>query len=225
MPTTAISPQGEPALLVTGYDDCITSTPHRWRSIGSPPPMSSSPENPRGAKKDADFLRQNHGWEVPLVCSKCGANEKPIYNGWTPTAIIRFGQQPTIYANLSCAGCGKDLKPEAEQALVALFRDVRIPTANRWAIIAFVVLICLVSLVLPAVLWGGAWAGWWPAAAAGTAAGVGALPWLIRTFNRRIYSLKEECECGQPAYHFMGLLGRTECFRCATCGRLLRLRG
>jgi hypothetical protein len=54
---------------------------------------------------------------------------------------------------------------------------------------------------------------------------MGIIPWAIRTFNRRVYGLKAQCACGQPAYHFMGLLGRTDCYRCATCGRLLRLRG
>jgi hypothetical protein len=30
--------------------------------------------------------------------------------------------------------------------------------------------------------------------------------------------------CGEPDYVFLGMLGRSYCYRCSSCGRLLRLR-
>ena len=53
------------------------------------------------------------------------------------------------------------------------------------------------------------------------------LPLLAPTimwFNWQIASIRCRCECGKPAYKFMGMLGRSYCYRCSSCGRLLRLR-
>jgi hypothetical protein len=43
-------------------------------------------------------------------------------------------------------------------------------------------------------------------------------------FNYQIASIRCWCECGRPGYKFMGLLGRSYCYRCSSCGRRLRLK-
>ncbi len=50
------------------------------------------------------------------------------------------------------------------------------------------------------------------------------LPPAIFWFNWQIHGARHRCECGQPAYVFMGLLERSYCYRCSTCGKLLRVR-
>ena len=47
---------------------------------------------------------------------------------------------------------------------------------------------------------------------------------MILLFNWQVHSPRFRCDCGQPAYKFMGMLGRSYCYRCSSCGRLLRLR-
>ncbi|MEW6555699.1 MAG: hypothetical protein AB1384_15630 [Actinomycetota bacterium] len=50
---------------------------------------------------------------------------------------------------------------------------------------------------------------------------------LIPLLDRGTATLRQSCDCGSPDYIFMGMLGRSycfRCFRCASCGRLLRLR-
>jgi hypothetical protein len=47
-------------------------------------------------------LMQEHGWEVPLRCGRCGSDSVPNFHGWTPSQVINFGNKPTIFANLEC---------------------------------------------------------------------------------------------------------------------------
>jgi hypothetical protein len=46
----------------------------------------------------------------------------------------------------------------------------------------------------------------------------------IMIFNYQIASLRRQCACGRPDYRFLGMLGRSYCYRCDSCGRLLRIR-
>lgn len=168
-------------------------------------------------------MQHEHGWEVEVRCPTCGAVTVPTFRGWTPGGAINFGDRPTIYANLECPRCGADLKAAAGETLVELFGGVPIPTANRRLMGQFITLWVGLPLLLIAV----------PllAALAGSQRPMGSLVWAtlliglsIMWFNWQVHSIRFRCECGQPTYKFMGLLGRSYCYRCSTCGRLLRLR-
>jgi hypothetical protein len=156
-----------------------------------------------------------------LQCPTCGKIALPVFNGWTPSHAINFGDTPTIYVDLTCRSCGADLRQAAGTKLVELFASVGVPPRNKRLIMTFIALILAVELpgailslfqrwrqlgvfllgtpllpVAPTILW----------------------------FNGQIASIRSRCECGKPDYKFMGLLGRSYCYRCSSCGRLLRLR-
>ena len=75
---------------------------------------------------------------------------RPACNGWTANHAIHFGQTPTVFANVSCAGCGADLREAAGNKLVELFGDVPTSSTNRWLIVVFVIYFLL---MLPLLLW------------------------------------------------------------------------
>ena len=86
-------------------------------------------------------------------------------------------------------------------------------------------LLLLIPLLFAAAVWlgvpNGRWGGWAFSLLALLALFSGpAVMWC----NYRIHSIRHECECGKPDYLFMGLLGRSSCHRCSSCGKLLRLR-
>ena len=146
----------------------------------------------------------------------------PDFSGWTPDRTIRFGNAPTVVANLSCDQCGIGLQKVAGDKLVELFRDLRIDAANRWLIVGFTIYtLVLLTVLLWIALKFPAARKWESAFALGHLVLIHP---VIRLFNARVSSLHHRCECGNPNYKFMGLLGRSYCFRCSTCGRLLRLR-
>jgi hypothetical protein len=166
-------------------------------------------------------LQHIHGWEVELQCPACGKVALPVFNGWTPSHAINFGDRPTIYADLTCRSCGADLRHAAGTKLVELFADVGVPPRNRWLMATFIVII--LAFLLPGTILS-LFEGW-------RKLGVFLLwtPLLpvaptILWFNGQIASIRSRCECGKPDYKFMGLLGRSYCYRCSSCGRLLRLR-
>jgi hypothetical protein len=170
-------------------------------------------------------LRHRHGWNVELACPACGVAAVPAMDGWTPSLAVNFGNSPTIYANLRCRSCGADLTGEAGKKLVELFADVPTPPANRRLLAGFVALLVGVPLVLIAGLSLGVQAGWWGYWAFQGLTLLPMLVWpLILWFNWRVASIRFECDCGKPDYYFMGLLGRSYCYRCHSCGQLLRLR-
>ena len=142
----------------------------------------------------------------------------PHFLGWTPKSAVGFGAQPTIYAVLACPKCAGSLKETAGKKLVELFEPVSVPSSNTRSITVFVVtattLIALGLLILPA------WRTW---------AWLSVIPLislrpLLIWFNYQTTSLRHHCPCGDPQYKFMGLLGRSYCHRCSTCGKLLRVR-
>jgi hypothetical protein len=176
-------------------------------------------------KRYREAVEHKHGWEADLTCGGCGQRGRPEYHGWTPGHARGFGDRPTVYAKLTCASCGCGLEQEAGDEVVQLFRDVEVPAANRRVIWEFVALMVGVPLLLAALVELGARLGWW--GRIGFTA-LALLPILlgpaILYFNYRVASLRRECPCGTPDYVFMGMLGRTYAYRCASCGRLLRLR-
>jgi hypothetical protein len=47
---------------------------------------------------------------------------------------------------------------------------------------------------------------------------------LALWFNWRDASLRSRCQCGKPEYELLGLLGRSYCYRCRSCGQPLLFR-
>lgn len=170
-------------------------------------------------------LEHKHGWQIELACQVCGHHSVPDSDGWTPSGAIRFGQRATIFANLSCANCGADLKSAAGEMLAEIFADVATPARNRLLLGWFIACVVVMPLLIAVGLAAGVWAGLWTARAfiALSVLPVLAAP-IILWMNYAVASLRARCVCGEPDYLFMGLLGRSYCYRCSTCGRLLRLR-
>lgn len=175
--------------------------------------------------KYGERMQHQHAWEVELNCPACGVTAVPVFHGWTPSYAINVGNTPTIYANLTCPRCGADLRGTAGKKLVERFADESIPPRNRQVLIRFLAISLGIPLLATAGLFIGVWAGWWGYGAFVilTPLCLVSLP-FIRWLNWQVASLRYQCECGQPAYKFMGMLGRSYCYRCSTCGRLLRLR-
>ena len=173
-------------------------------------------------ERAADYrkaMELNHGWEVELECTACGYRGLPDYKGWTPGYPMSFGSTPTIFADLECPACGRDLETEAGAKLGELFSPVEIPRANRRLLALFILLSAALVAASTVIL-----------VLTGNALGVIPLFFLIPmlafipVFNRRIAALRQRCDCGDPDYVFMGMLGRAYCFRCSSCGKLLKLR-
>lgn len=170
-------------------------------------------------------LQHEHGWEVELQCPVCGTIAVPRFGGWTPSSTINFGNRATVYANLNCPRCGADVKEAAGTKLVELFADVSIPARNRRVTMLFIVLVVGATLLPLAWMFLCRLMGWrrfespllWTPL-------IALLSPTIMWFNWQIHSIRYRCDCGKPEYKFMGLLGRSYCYRCSTCGKLLRLR-
>jgi hypothetical protein len=165
-----------------------------------------------------ELLEHEHGWEVELGCPNCGATALPVFDGWTPSPAINFGSTPTIYSRLHCEHCGFDLQSTAGKKLVELFGSVSMPPAAR-RVLAFYILFM--------VLWTGAMT--WGIVARWRHPQILLLPLILlgplrMCTNWKIHSLRTQCGCGAPDYKFMGQLGRSYCYRCSSCSRLLRLR-
>ena len=105
------------------------------------------------------------------------------------------------------------------------FSGIAVPGRNKSLIAWFVVFVTGVPLVLMACIYLGIRAGYWgnQAFTSLTLMAVIIGP-AIMVFNYRISSVRRTCGCGSPDYIFMGLLGRSYCFRCSSCGNLLRMR-
>ncbi len=174
--------------------------------------------------KYRERIQHQHGWEVELRCPRCHHEDLPQYVGWTPSRSINTGDTPTIYANLLCPQCGQDLKKPAADKLRELFRDVSIPPRNKSLLSIFLFVMIGLPIMMAGILFAGVRAGWWDN---------GAFVWFgllwivfapaIVLFNYSVHSIRFSCECGDPRYLFMGMLGRSYCYRCS-CGKLLRLR-
>ncbi len=163
-------------------------------------------------------LQHQHGWEVELTCPDCGHTGLPRYGGWEPNIAINFGNAPTMFARVACGSCGRDLRPVAGEELRAMFSEIMVPKANRRLIVWFVVAVILL-VTLPIV----AQFVLRPSFHIASFGAILVLP-LIFAFNYRVASMRKRCPCGAPKYVFMGLLGRSYCYRCSGCGNLLRLR-
>lgn len=170
-------------------------------------------------------IQPMHGWNVELKCSGCNYEGKPRYEGWTSRRDVNRDALATIYAKLACPKCGRRLTDEAGWKLVDLFSDVSIPEKNEKIIKQFIAGLIIVPFALAFMLLLGAQMDWWGYSAFVflVISAVFIQP-LIMLMNYRIARLRSHCECGKPFYIFMGMLERTYCYRCSSCGRLLRLR-
>jgi len=171
------------------------------------------------------YLEHKHGWEIPVVCLQCGREGVPRYDDWTPSAAVHFGNTPTIYAELFCKECGKNLREEAGSELVRLFSRLSTDRVNKRVVWQVVFVLAVIPLLVSAVVWFGVHRGLWGAWAFSLLSLLTLLiaP-MIMWFNYQIAAIRHRCPCGSPDYIFLGLLGRSYCYRCSNCGRLLRLR-
>ncbi len=130
-----------------------------------------------------------------------------------------------MFAKIFCTNCGSDLRKEAGQQLVSMFAGVAVPPANRRLIAWFVGMMIGLPLFAVGFVLAGIQAGWWNYSAFRVLI---VLPLMVAPanlwFNYRVASMRRQCSCGKANYIFMGLLGRSYCYRCASCGSLLRLR-
>ena len=173
--------------------------------------------------KYKEQVRHQHGWEVELQCPECSHEGLPMYNGWTPSSAVNSGNTPMIYVDLTCSECGHELKSVAGTKLTELFTDVSIPARNKGLIYAFIVSVGL-PLVFAGLIWAGASAGWWGRDFLWLALLPILFSPLIFFWSNFVASISWTCECGKPSYLLMGMLGRSYCYRCSSCGTLLRMR-
>jgi hypothetical protein len=175
--------------------------------------------------KYKSVVGNTHGWGAELTCAQCAFNGLPRYEGWSPNLTVNISGRPTIYAKLACAKCGRRLTDEAGKKLVELFKDVAIPKQNVNIIKEFIAELIIVPFAFAALLFVGVQFGWWGYSAfAILAVSAAFIQPLVMRMNYRIALLRSRCDCGHSNYLFMGLLGRTYCYRCSSCGRKLRLR-
>lgn len=165
-------------------------------------------------------IEQHHGWQVELSCPDCGHEGLPVYAGWNPKSSMNFNKTPTVFAQLSCTECGRNLEDVAGNKLVKLFADRKVPSENRKILFVFFLggLALLAALFIPGIVTGTSFLYILPALA---------LSFIMPSMmfiNYKISSIRNRCECGKPDYLLMGLLGRAYCYRCSNCGRLLKLR-
>ena len=177
------------------------------------------------------MLRSNqnrsYGWDLELACDQCGFEGLPRYEGWSPGLEAGLGPQVQVYAKVACPKCGRRLTSEAGKKLTDLFRGLEIPVENKRVLTQFVSRLFLVPAGLAFVLFFGMQMDWWTW-------GMGtlwilivsaiAIPVIVLARNRNLAGLAMRCECGKPHHIYMGTLDGEHCYRCYSCGRLLKVR-
>ena len=166
--------------------------------------------------KYQERMKHEHDWEVALRCDRCGADVVPIFRGWTPSLAINLRNKPTIYADLECPRCGEHMKEIAGKKLVEMFADETTPARFKQMQVIFIAVVAGVPAIFLLLH-----RSWWTYAMVPY---VLLLQPMIYFFNWQVHSPRFRCDCGEPSYKFMGMLGRSYCYRCSNCGRLLRLR-
>jgi hypothetical protein len=170
---------------------------------------------------------RNYGWDVELTCPQCGTSGLPRYEGWSPSLESNSGAHVQVYAKIACPKCGRRLTDEAAKKLVQLFSARDIPAENKKLISRFIARLFLVPAGLAFVLFFGMQMDWWNW-------GLGtvwilivsaiAVPMIVLARNRRIAELPNHCACGNAHYVFMGTIDSSHCYRCFSCGQLMKLR-
>ena len=168
-----------------------------------------------------------HGWGLELTCGQCKFSGLPRYEGWSPELSHENDNGPAVFAKLACPKCGNRLTAEAGRKLAELFKNVAVPAENEKIVKSFISGLLIFPGALAFLYFFGVQMDWWPWGLGSIwllLASTVFIPLLVLVTNYRIARLRDRCECGAPMYIYHGLLGRTYCFRCSSCGRLLRLR-
>jgi hypothetical protein len=172
-------------------------------------------------------LNRNYGWDVELSCSHCAFSGMPRYEGRSESLKTDGPADVSIYAKLACPRCGGRLTNEAGRKLVTLFRDVDISEGNKGILGRFITRLFLVPGVLAFVLFFGMQMDWWNWGL-GTLwvllVSLASIPLVVYLKNKELADLPLQCECGKPHYVYMGSIENSQCFRCFSCGRLLKVR-
>ncbi|HUJ18093.1 MAG TPA: hypothetical protein VL197_08875 [Nitrospirota bacterium] len=172
-------------------------------------------------------LRNTYGWDVELTCAQCRFTGMPRYEGWSHGLKTDAGGDAAVYAKVACTQCGRRLTDEAAGKLVDLFAGIDTPDRNRKLISRFAIQLVLVPFVLAFVLFFGTQMDWW-GWGLGTVwvllASAVSIPALATLKNNGVADLLLHCECGKPHYVFMGTLDGCSCYRCFSCGTLMKLR-
>jgi hypothetical protein len=172
-------------------------------------------------------LNRSYGWDVELSCSHCTFSGLPRYEGRSPSLNTNNARNVVIHAKLACPQCGSRLTSEAGRKLIALFGDMDISERNRKILVRFITRLFLVPAVLAFVLFFGMQMDWWRWGL-GTLwvllVSVATIPLVAYLKKKELAGLPMECECGKPHYIFMGSIDNNHCFRCFSCGRLLKVR-
>jgi hypothetical protein len=112
---------------------------------------------------------------------------------------MKFGDRPTIFANVTCHNCGQDLRQAAGEKLVEKFADVPTAARNRQLLIAFIGLIVGVPLLALVTIWAGVQLGWWGNAIYTTLAGLPLLVFpVIFWFNWQVHGIRHRCLASTP---------------------------
>ncbi|OGW42123.1 MAG: hypothetical protein A2010_19280 [Nitrospirae bacterium GWD2_57_9] len=172
-------------------------------------------------------IQKTHGWDIELTCTHCGFSGQPRYEGWSPSLQTNRGGNVRVYAKIACAKCGSRLTNEAGSKLVELFQGLDIPEQNKKIISRFILWLFLVPAGLAFVLFFGMQMDWWTWGM-GTVwillvSGI-ALPVLVSVKNRQVAQLPSRCDCNKPHYVYLGSLDNEQCYRCFSCGRLMKVR-
>lgn len=177
------------------------------------------------------MLRSNqnrtYGWDVELTCTQCGTSGLPRYEGWSPSLETTLGGNVQVYAKVACPKCARRLTEEAGRKLAGFFTTLDIPVENKKILARFITSLYLVPAGLAFVLFFGTQMDWWTWGL-GTAwvlvVSAIAIPLLVMQRSRQVAQLPNRCECGKAHYVFMGSLDGGSCYRCFSCGRLMKLR-
>lgn len=166
-----------------------------------------------------------HGWDAQLTCSRCKYRGKPEIKSSIRNKIAKHKNNPQIHTILYCTKCGKDLKEEAECEIVKLFSEEKIPDTTKKMIAWSKIYSIILSLILLIYIYFLFFEDFRI---------VYMLPvfFIISTvfvvinkyFKHKFYLIHSTCDCGAPNYIFMGTVGKSCCFRCKSCRRLLRTR-
>jgi len=172
--------------------------------------------------KYKEQVQINHGWEVDLKCPQCDQSGIPAFeDGTIDTEKIHKNAAgiPMLCADVTCSECGHDLEAQAGEKLKELFSET--PTTFGWASILMATLF-FVPILMLGIFWVGAFAGWWQDLGFWHLGAVVVWVAIFLIGHYLIHPMMYSCECGNPKFLLMGALGRSYCFRCSTCSRLLR---
>jgi len=172
--------------------------------------------------KYKQHVQINHGWEIELHCPQCNSNDVPAFeDGTIDTKRIHKNTAdiPMLCAAVTCSGCGHDLEEQAGEKLTELFSQT--PKTLGWPSILMGVLFFLPVLMF-GIIGVGVFVGWWDGLELWHLGAVALCYIIFLIGHYLVHPMMYSCKCGDPKFLLMGALGRSYCFRCSTCSRLLR---